>query len=226
MVKTLTPEFAVSGPTRSLSGWVTERLRQAILNGHFEPGDRLDQDAIAAELEVSRTPLREAIAALETEGLLESSPYQGVFVTSVSKKDIHEVFAVRALLEAEVVRQATSAIPDAVVDELQAMLQEAQKAYNNGDEAAQFEADRRFHETLRAFSGNTLLADVLDGIDNRISFVRRFAQMRPGPHVDEFAQEHFGVLHAIRERDSDQATELMMAHLQKSSRRVQELAPV
>jgi DNA-binding GntR family transcriptional regulator len=225
MTKTLTSQFSVSGsgPTRSLSEWTADILRQAIVDGYFEPGKRLDQEAIANELEVSRTPLREAIAALESEGLLQSKPYRGVFVTAVSKKDIREVFALRALLEAEVARQAASSIPDSVLQELEASLREAQRAYDAGDHRAQFEADRHFHSTLREFTDNRLLKEVLDGVNNRVNAVRRFAQMRPGPHVNEFAREHLAILEAVRERDPDRAAELMKEHLENSGRRVEGL---
>jgi DNA-binding GntR family transcriptional regulator len=199
-------------------------LRRAILDGYFEPGERLDQEAIAQELDVSRTPIREAIAALESEGLLESKPHRGVFVTEVSKDDIREVFALRALLEAEVVCQATSTIPDSVLDELERMLKGAQKAYETGDQVAQFDADKHFHKTLREFTENSLLREVLDGVNNRVSAVRRFAQTKPGPHVDEFAREHLDILQALRQRDAERAAMLMKLHLENSRLRVEELA--
>jgi DNA-binding GntR family transcriptional regulator len=223
-LKTLTSEFSVSGRARSLAGWATEILRQAILDGYFEPGERLDQDAITEELGVSRTPLREAIAALESEGLLEAKPHRGVFVARISKRDIRDIFALRALLEAEVARQAASSIPDAVLDRLETALKGAQKAYDGGNHVAQFEADRYFHETLREFTENRLLKEVLDGLNNRISAVRRFAQTKPGPHIDQFAEEHLAVLQAIKKRDPEKAAALMRRHLEESGARVQELA--
>ena len=222
--ESLTSRFPLSMRTRSLADSTTEILRQAILDGYFKPGERLDQEGIARELQVSRTPLREAIATLESEGLLESQPHRGVFVAKVTKKDIREVFALRALLEAEVARQAVSSIPDSVLDRLEASLKRAQKAYADGNRTAQFEADRHFHETLRQFTENALLKEVLDGVNNRISAVRRFAQTRPGAHIDEFAAEHFAILEAVRQRDSDRAARLMKLHLQKSGSRVGELS--
>lgn len=223
MSKTLVSQIQVSEPRRSLSSWVAEVLRRAILDGYFEPGEKLDQDGIAEELRVSRTPLREAIAALESEGLLESRPHRGVFVNEISRKDIREVFAVRALLEAEVARQAASAVPDSVLDRLETSLKEAQKAYADGNHVAQFEADRNFHETLREFTENRLLAEVLEGVNNRINAVRRFAQTKPGPHIDEFSREHLAILEALRDRDPQSAARLMRLHLENSSRRVEEL---
>lgn len=223
MTETLAPSFSVSGLPRSLTDWATETLREAILSGHFEPGKRLDQNAIASELEISRTPLRGAIATLESEGLLQSRPYHGVFVIRVSKKGIRELFAVRALLEAEVARQSASLMPEGVLDGLEVVLAEVQKAYEHGDEAAQFEADRCFHQTLRKFSGNSLLSEILDGVNNRIQSVRRFAQMRPGCHVDEFAREHTSILRAMKEGNPELAGALMKEHLENSSIRVEEL---
>ena len=223
MSTTLTSQSPVSAPARSLAAWTTDTLRHAILNGYFEPGERLDQDAIAEELGVSRTPIREAIAALESEGLLESQPHRGVFVTEISRRDVREVFALRALLEAEVARQATLSIPDAVLDSLETSLREAQKAYTAGNYVAQFDADRHFHETLREHAENHLLAEVLDGVNNRISAVRRFAQTKPGPHVDEFAMEHLAILEAMKQRDPERAAALMRRHLESSGARVEEL---
>lgn len=223
MVRGMARQFSVSSAARSLSAWTTDVLRQAITDGYLESGQRLDQDAIAEELQVSRTPLREAIAALESEGLLQSKPHRGVFVSEVTTKDIHEVYGLRALLEAEIARQAADSVPDAVLGELEASLQDAQKAYDDGDPLAQFQADRQFHETLRVFAKNDLLREVLEGVSNRISAVRRFAQMRPGPHVDEFAREHFDILEAVRQGDGDRAAALTKLHLENSARRLEEL---
>jgi DNA-binding GntR family transcriptional regulator len=223
MSETPLSQLGVSAPRKSLASWATEVLRQAILDGHFEPGQRLEQDAIAEELGVSRTPLREAIAALLSEGLLESETHRGVFVNEISRREIREVFALRALLEAEVARQAASAVPEDVLDELETSLKEAQKAYADGNHIAQFEADRHFHQTLREFTENRLLINVLEGVNNRINAVRRFAQTKPGPHVDEFSREHLAILEALRDRDPESAARLMRLHLENSSRRVEEL---
>jgi DNA-binding GntR family transcriptional regulator len=103
---------------RVLADWVTASLREAILNGYFEPGEKLDQDRIAEELEVSRTPVREAVRRLESEGFIEVRPHYGAFITEVSRQDIREVYEIRRVLEAEVVRQVTPVIPESVLGEL------------------------------------------------------------------------------------------------------------
>lgn len=208
---------------RVLADWVAASLREAILNGYFEPGEKLDQDFIAEELEVSRTPVREALKRLESEGFIELRPHYGAFIAEVSRQDIREVYEMRRLLESEVVRQVTPLIPESVLDELERSLAETQAQFNAGDSAKHFESDVYFHETIVNFVENGLLKEIIDSLTNRISMVRRFAQSKPGSHLVESFKEHRAILQAMRQRDPEQAAELMALHLEKSALRIQEL---
>lgn len=209
---------------RVLADWVTASLREAILNDYFEPGEKLDQDLIAEELGVSRTPVREALTRLESEGFIEIRPHYGAFIAEVSPQDIHEVYEVRKLLEAEIVRQVTPLIPESVLNNLEKSLDETQAQLEAGDSSKHFENDVLFHETITKFAENKLLKEVLESLTNRISIVRRFAQSKPGPHQVESVKEHRAILQAMQQRDPEQAAELMRIHLEKSSSRIQELA--
>ena len=208
---------------RVLADWVTASLREAILNGYFEPGEKLDQDLIAEELGVSRTPVREALKRLESEGFVEVRPHYGAFIAEVSPQDIREVYEIRSLLESEIVRQVTPLIPESVLDELDRSLSETQVQFDAGDSAKHFESDVYFHETVASFVENKLLKEVLDSLTNRIIIVRRFAQSKPGPHLVESFEEHRAILQAMRQRDADRASELMRLHLERSAVRIQEL---
>ena len=208
---------------RVLADWVTASLREAILNGYFEPGEKLDQDLIAEELGVSRTPVREALNRLESEGFVEVRPHYGAFIAEVSPQDIREVYEVRRLLEAEVVWQVTPLIPESVLDELERSLAETQAQFDAGDSAKHFESDVYFHETIVNFVENRLLKEILDSLTNRVSMVRRFAQSKPGPHLVESFKEHRAILQAIQQRDPEKAVELMTIHLERSAVRIQEL---
>ncbi len=95
---------------RVLADWGTASLREAIFNGYFEPGEKLDQDRIAEGLEISRTPVREAMRRLESEGFVEVRPHYGAFIAKVSRQGIRKVCEIRRVLEAEVVRQVTPLI--------------------------------------------------------------------------------------------------------------------
>ena len=213
-----------SQAVRVLADSVTISLREAILNNFFEPGEKLDQDRIAQELGVSRTPVREAVSRLEAEGFVEIRPHHGAFIVEVTQQDIHEVYEIRCLLEAEAVRQATPLIPEVVLDKLARSSIETRSGVTVGDNTCDiFAADIYLHETILEFAQNILLRDVLEGLTNRISIVRRFAQCRPGPHLIESLEEHWIILQAIRQRDPERAAESMRLHLQSSTRRVQDL---
>ncbi|MGB5933500.1 MAG: GntR family transcriptional regulator [Anaerolineae bacterium] len=209
---------------RVLADWVTASLREAILDGYFEPGEKLYQDRIAEELEVSRTPVREALRRLESEGFIEIRPHYGAFIADLSRQDIREVYEMRKLLEAEVVRQVTAVIPKSVLDELDRSLTEAETQLDTGDITKHFESDIHLHETIASFVESRLLMETLDSLTNRVSIVRRFAQSKPGPHLIESLKEHRAILQAMRKRDPEQAAKLMRGHLEHSSRRIQELA--
>jgi DNA-binding GntR family transcriptional regulator len=209
---------------RVLADWVTASLREAILHGYFESGEKLDQDRIAEELEVSRTPVREAVRRLESEGFVEVRPHHGAFIAKVSPQGIRDVYEIRRLLEAEIARQVTPLIPESVFDELDRSLTETQAQFEAGDSAKHFESDVCFHETIADFVENKLLKEVLDGLTNRISIVRRFAQLQPGPHLVESFKEHRAILQVMRQRDPEQAAELMRLHLEESAVRIQELS--
>ena len=207
---------------RVLADWVTASLREAILRGYFDPGEKLDQDRIAKELEVSRTPVREALQRLESEGFVDIRPHYGAFIAVVSKQDVHEIYQVRGLLEAEVVRQVTSLIPDSVFDELELSLAKDQAQLEAGDRVGHFESDIHFHETIISFVENKLLKEILDSLNNRIIRVRRFAQLQPGFHLVESFQEHRAIFQAMRQRDVETAATAMRTHLEKSALRIQQ----
>jgi DNA-binding GntR family transcriptional regulator len=84
---------------RVLADWVTDAIRETIFQGYFESGEKIDQERVAEELNVSRTPIRESLKAVESEGLIEIRPHRGAFVTRVTREDIANVYKVRMLLE-------------------------------------------------------------------------------------------------------------------------------
>jgi DNA-binding GntR family transcriptional regulator len=209
---------------RVLADWVTESLREAILKGYFEPGEKLDQDQIAAELKVSRTPVREALKVLESEGFIELRPHRGAFITFITRQDIHDVYEIRSLLEAEAVRQVTSIISDTVLDDLERSLEEEEAQLKSQDHSQHFVNDTYFHATILDLVENELLKDVLSSLGNRIIRVRRFALLQPGSHLTESLQEHHAILRAMRQRDAKEASRAMKEHLEKSAARIQQLS--
>jgi DNA-binding GntR family transcriptional regulator len=195
----------------------------AVLQGFFEPGEKLDQDLIAEEFGVSRTPVREALKVLESEGFIEIRPHRGAFIPVISRQDIKDVYEVRSLLEAEAVRLATPLIADSVLNELEQSLLSGRAQLDSGETDQHYDDDTFFHNTIFRYVQNRVMKEVLDSLENRIVRVRRFALMQPGSHLQKSIKEHFAILEAMRHRDPAAAAAAMKAHLTQSSLRIQEL---
>jgi DNA-binding GntR family transcriptional regulator len=208
---------------RCLSSWVTNSLRESILNGHFESGERLDQDLIAAELHVSRTPIREALKILASEGFVEILAYHGAFIPKFSRQDIRDVYEVRCITEFELVRLAVPVIPDEVLQHLEETFKQDAEAFQSGDYLKHYEFDSEFHNTIASYCHNKLLMEILGNLNNRIIRVRRFALHLPGTHLNESQSEHKKILDAMRSRDAVLAGQLMQEHLRNSAERIEKL---
>jgi DNA-binding GntR family transcriptional regulator len=141
----------------------------------------------------------------------------------VSRQSLHELFEVRRLLESEAVRQATPLVPDDVLDELEVTLTHSQEQLAAGDVAGHHASDVRMHETLRSYIQNSLLKEMLEGLNNHVSMLRRMGHLQPGQHLAESLKEHRAILRAIRARDADQAEAAMSRHLENSAVRLESL---
>lgn len=205
--------------SRVLADWVTDTLRQAILEGHFRPGEKIDQDLIAKELDVSRTPVREALKVLESEAFVEIRPHRGAFISVVTREDVRKIYEVRSLIEAEIVRRVTPIIPDSVLNEVEAYLDQVQATPE--DRMKHVDADIYFHNRISEFATNELLTEILDGLNNRVLRVRRFGQLQPGYHLMKSHREHCAILKAMKQRDDERAAELMALHLRRSAERIE-----
>lgn len=206
-----------------LADGVAACLRKAILNGFFEPNEKLDQRRIAEELEVSRTPVREALRRLESEGFIDVRPHRGAFIPRISRRAIREIYEVRQILESEVVRLATPLIPKSVLEELGRRLIETQAKFETGDFTDHFAVSIDFHDAILASIENTVLKEVLDSLNNRIRMIRRFAQLQPGSHLIDALREHRVILEAMQRGAAEEAAELMRLHMEKSGVRLQQL---
>lgn len=208
---------------RVLTDWVTASLREAILQRYFEPGEKIDQDLIAEELEVSRTPVREALKVLESEGLVEIRPHRGAFITTVSCQDIHDIYEIRELLEAQVIRQVTPIVPESVLDAGDQILERTEADLKAGDYSGHFQSDLYFQNHIFSLAKNQLLKEILDSLNNRITRIHVFAQTQPGSHMVDSLQEHRAILQAIRQRDPNAAAQAARTHLENSAMRLQKL---
>ncbi len=175
-------------------------------------GDRLDENALARQLGVSRTPLREAIRGLVQEGLVEHRPFQGNFVRQFTYKQVQDLFEVRGALEGLAARLAVARLTDDGFRVLEEILNDVHEALESGDMSRYALADRRFHSTIAHYSGNATLVESLDQLSAQIQIARVLANRDPDV-VQRTAHERPLILAALEARDADEAARLMEQHI-------------
>jgi DNA-binding GntR family transcriptional regulator len=188
---------------------VAERLRARILSHRIAPGSWIDEQALSAEYGISRTPLREALKVLATEGLVTMRPRRGAYVTEMSERDVTEVYHLLSLLEsdaaAEVARLAT---PDELAS-LESMHQKLEQAVD--DRERFFALNEAFHMRLLEVAGNRWRTQVVVDLRKVMKLNRHHSLFREG-RLTESLNEHRALMTALLRRDATAAEVLSRAH--------------
>ncbi|WP_170036960.1 GntR family transcriptional regulator [Georgenia soli] len=191
-----------------------EAIRTAIVSKEIPPGARLSEAKLAAMLQVSKTPVREALVRLAGIGLIEHDGRSGLRVPEPSVEAIRNAYELREGLEAQSGRLAARSVSAEAVQPAFKAAAECLHAAENGDSQGFRLGDRRFHMSLSRATGNPYLAEaVANAYDLALSL-----RMRDTPVVGfniECAQDHMGVLEAVDARDESLAAERMLAHVAK-----------
>lgn len=191
---------------------VAERLRSRIFAHELEPGAWVDQQALAEEFGISRTPLREALKVLAAEGLVQLKPRRGCYVAALSEQDLDEIFPVMALLEGRCAQEATEKASDADVKRLASIHADLERYAADGDPDRFFEANQRFHDALQDLAGNRWLKQLIEETRQFIKLTRRDSLNLDG-RLKQSLTEHRAILAAIQQRDAEAAGRLMHNHL-------------
>ena len=191
--------------------WARDQLEQDIVTGALRPGERLDEQSLAARFGVSRTPIREALMQLATAGLVDLQPRRGAFVASLSLKDVIERFEVMAALEgacrALAARRITEPERLALLGAHQACAHQAP-----GDADTYYYLNERFHHVIYDACHNTYLAEQARQLHDRLKPFRRL-QLRARSRVATSLTEHQAVVDAILSGDSARAEQLLRDHI-------------
>lgn len=191
---------------------VFQTLRQAILRGELEPGERLMEMHLADRLGVSRTPIREAIRKLELEGLVVMIPRRGAIVASITEKDLRDVLEVRRTLEIMAAQLACERIRPEQLEELERAGNDFQKLKDTDDYTSLAEADVRFHDIIYGAAGNQRLITILNNLREQMYRYRLEYLKDTGSH-ERLNNEHQLICEAIRERDKERVSELLGEHI-------------
>ncbi len=193
---------------QQLTDRVLVALREAITSGRLPAGARIKQEQIAAELGVSRTPVREALHLLEQEGLVRLVPRRGALVQGFTAADVRELYELRELLEPAAAALATARATDADRKAVQSLAALTERRRGG------FEANRDFHRALCAPCGNGLVLRTLDSVWTHRAANGLFAyQARPAGAVERMAAEHADIARAYADEDAARVRTLVHDHV-------------
>lgn len=195
---------------------VFDFIEEAVLNGTYKPGDSLIESKLAAELGVSRTPVREALTRLEQEGLVQLVPNKGALVTGISHKDIQDIYTIRIMIEGLAARWAAEQITGDELKELQEAIELEEFYTLKNDIEHLLQLDSRFHQIMYAASKSRPLMYMLKTFHQYIQHARSLSLETPG-RAYKALQEHKLILQAIRDRDGERAAALTAEHIRKAS---------
>lgn len=197
-------------PVRDL---VLKRLREAILNGTLKAGDRIVESDLAQMFNVSRTPVREALRALEAEGLLERVPRKGLFVKGVTKEDVEEIYLIRMALESLAMSKAVVHITPAEINRLSKLIDQAKKYAYTGQSEKLFSAHKEFNDILVKACRMPRLIKL---VKVYMEYLEQFRAISLSKRERQVAasKEHEGIFQAVVERDPQRVEMAVKRHLQ------------
>ena len=200
---------------------VAGRLRDMIAQNVLQPGDRIRERAIGEALQVSRTPMREALRILAAERLVELLPNRGAVVCDPSPREIRDLLAVLAALEALAGEQAAAAATDAEIAEIRALHFEMLAAFERQDRLAYFKLNQAIHRAIVAAAHNAPLAELHAQLNARLYRVRYQSNLNNAAWHGAI-EEHEQILGALTARDSAALARILRAHLGSTWAKVSE----
>ncbi len=199
----------------TLSESAYEAIRRKIITGAFAPSSKLVVATLAASLDLSATPVNEALAALEREGLVSYLPHRGYFVSAVTPEHVEEVYSVREVFELLAVRLAAQKAERQTVERLREILGQARESIRQGDTSTFSDLDIEFHRVIWTSTNNSLAARIGELIGGKIRLLVATTARAPGRFRGAF-EEHYDVYRAIRDNDPKAAVIAMRKHIRNA----------
>lgn len=186
-------------------------LREGILSGELPLGSPISEMEISTKLEISRSPIREALRRMESEGLVYRYPGRGTFVTNITRKDLEEIFELRIMFEVQALNTASKYFDEKFLDELEKAF-----TYLNPDSHPQqyYDANTRLHTGIIAYAGNKRMEKFYTQLQTQIAIVNRISARDP-EHFVLSKEKHLAIVRALKERDVEKAKECLTVHLEE-----------
>jgi DNA-binding GntR family transcriptional regulator len=216
------PKFAALKQPESLAKMAYEAIRLSILSGQWKIGELYNEKAIAADLGISRTPVREALLELASQDLIIFLPRRGLMVNRFTRRDVDEIFELRKAIELAAVEKIAKTSPPFDLFEIEEALLSQRKAVKQKDYLAFMEADRLFHTSVSELTNNRRLIAILDNIRDMIHVMGAKALALEGRAL-AVIEEHQTIFEAVKKGNIEEARRAMAYHLDQSKEAVVEL---
>jgi DNA-binding GntR family transcriptional regulator len=191
---------------------VADRLREQIFNKQLPSGSWLDEQSLADQFGISRTPMREAIKVLASEGLVTIKMRRGAYVTEVDRRDLEQIFTVLSLLEGQAAKEAATKATEAELNLLDHLHHRLEKAAADRDLEQFFEINGKFHDLIQEIAGNRWMNGVIADLRKVLKLHRRDSLTSTG-RLQNSLVEHREILRALLKRDEIAAETAMRKHL-------------
>lgn len=205
---------------QALTALVTDRLREAIIDGEFQLGESMSEDKLATLFGVSRSPVREALKTLEFAGLVEVRPKRGSFIFDPTIEDVQELCEFRFMVETQACRLALKYAPDQFLAALDETVDRMRVALTSGDDRGYGRADTAFHKNFFDFCGNRLVQGAYQLAEARIATIRTILTAPNKEQRELSFSEHGQIAATLRARDWAAFDTLMQEHIGRTMRGV------
>lgn len=205
-----------------LTEWAYNTLKRQILDNNLPAGSQIVVDQVAAQLNISRTPVREALLLLQNKGIVHIIPRVGCFVCEITRDELREVFELRCVIESYAARKAAENMSD---EELQHWLEQVRKsvaAYHNGDLMEFNSMETIIHDLLIQRLNNKRILNVMEMVADNI-YRERVIGTKSAENVKHAVEEHRAIVDAIVGRRADDACTLMEIHIRNVERRIEKI---
>ncbi|MGE8077351.1 GntR family transcriptional regulator [Peribacillus loiseleuriae] len=203
--------------TLGITAQVSNAIREAIVTGEYEPGQKLSEAVLSEYYKVSRTPIREALKQLEREGLVEIIPRVGTCVTKPTEKELNELFALKEVLEGLAAGLLAERGSSEEINKLKAAVADMEKAIQIPDNKQYVEANNTFHTVILEGADNSKLSNMLNLLLNQIPYNRYvFVTIEDPVRLKQSLKEHQLILAAIEKGDRVEAEKSMREHVRAS----------
>jgi len=199
---------------KSLTELVAQEIRDRIVSGELKPGQALSELKMSRELDVSRTPVREAFNRLEMEGLITTERQRGTFVFTLRKDELAKICDARTCLEVAALEYAIKRNPGPLYEALAGSVARMSQARKDANTAAYLSEDTRFHQHFFDFADNRFLNDAYQAIAAKMAALRNMLGDHPD-HMSKSFAEHETIVDAVRDRDFPTAAAILRTHIDR-----------